>query len=151
MSQSAYSQWNNRHSDAEQIVFCHKTSAELLIETRCVRLHRASPTTECDTVYFSCTCGALPTGKQPLNEPSSFQWLGDRSGMENRERRRPLMCFCFEQVSFEVMSPAVPCTKAWVCLRPKLKPYLLFPPSDALTVTLVIHSVLILYYYANNK
>lgn len=158
MSQSACSQWNNGHSDAGQIVFCHETSAELLIETRCVRLHRASPTTECDRVHFSCTCSALPTGKQHLNEPSSLQWLTDRSGMENRERWRPLMCFCFEQVSFEVMSPAVPCTNPSLCARPspaihsvhKLKPYLLFPPSDALTVTLVIHSVLILYYYANN-
>lgn len=83
MSQSACSQWNNGHSDAGQIVFCHETSAELLIETRCVR-HRASPTTECDRVHFSCTCSALPTGKQHLNEPSSLQWLTDRSGMENR-------------------------------------------------------------------
>lgn len=33
----------------------------------------------------------------------------------------------------------------------KLKPYLLFAPSDAAAVRLVIHSVLILYYYANNK
>lgn len=37
------------------------------------------------------------------------------------------------------------------CYPFKLKPYLLFPPSDAAAVTLVIHSVLILYYYANNK
>lgn len=51
-----------------------------------------------------------------------------------------------------------PCTNPSLCARlspaihsvHKLKPYLLFPPSDALTVTLVIHSVLILYYYANN-
>lgn len=33
----------------------------------------------------------------------------------------------------------------------KLKPYLLFPASDAAAVRLVIHSVLISYYYANNK
>lgn len=147
MSQSACSQWNNGHSDAGQIVFCHETSAELLTETRCVRLHRASPTTQCNTVHFSCTCSALPTGKQHLNEPSSLQWVTDRSGMENREWWRPLMCFC-----------SGPCTNPSLCARlspaihsvHKLKPYLLFPPSDALTVTLVIHSVLILYYYANN-